>query len=89
MPHMDPTGIATRSHAEYKECKTLDDMIREDLVAERIAVATYSEIIRWLGTDDVTSRRMMEELLAREEEHADDLAKLLVQFGGGHDRVGH
>ena len=89
VPHMDPAGIGQRSHAEYKECKTLEDMIKEDLVAERIAVATYSEIIRWLGSDDVTSRRIMEELLAREEEHADDLSKLLVQVGGKHERNGH
>ena len=54
-------------------------MIREDLIAERIAVATYSEIVRWLGNDDPTTRRMMEDLLATEEEHADDMAKLLVR----------
>jgi bacterioferritin len=52
-------------------------MIKEDLIAERIAIATYSEIVRWLGADDPTTRRMMEELLAKEEEHADDMAKLL------------
>ena len=52
-------------------------MIKEDLIAERIAVATYSEIIRWLGNDDPTTRRLMEQLLATEEEHADDMAKLL------------
>jgi bacterioferritin len=52
-------------------------MIKEDLIAERIAIATYSEIVRWLGTDDPTTRRLMEELLAKEEEHADDMAKLL------------
>jgi bacterioferritin len=56
-------------------------MIIEDLVAERIAISTYNEIIRWLGTDDVTSRRVIEEILAKEEEHADDLSKLLVQMG--------
>jgi bacterioferritin len=80
-PNLDPQGLATRSHAEYRACDTLEQMIREDLVAERIAVATYSEIVRWLGDEDPTTRRMMEEILAKEEEHADDLAKLLVQLG--------
>ena len=56
---------------------TLEEMIKDDLVAERIAIATYSEIVRWLGNDDPTTRRMMEELLAKEEEHADDLVELL------------
>jgi bacterioferritin len=81
-PNFDPNGMPKRAHAEYKTSEKLDDMIREDLVAERIAVSTYSEIIRWLGEHDPTSRRMMEEILAKEEEHADDLAKLLVQVGG-------
>jgi bacterioferritin len=56
-------------------------MIREDLVAERIAVATYAEIARWLGDDDPTTRRLIEQLLAEEEEHADDLRSLLVRVG--------
>jgi bacterioferritin len=76
-PDLDPAGLATRAHAVYREGEDLDDMIREDLAAERVAIATYSEIIRWLGDDDPTTRRMMEELLAKEEEHADDLAMLL------------
>jgi bacterioferritin len=76
-PDLDPATLATRSHAEYGEGDTLEKMIEEDLIAERIAIATYSEIIRWLGNDDPTTRRMMEELLATEEEHADDMAKLL------------
>jgi bacterioferritin len=80
-PNFDPDGLKTRSHAEYKQCDTLEDMIREDLVAERIAVSTYSEIIRWLANEDPTTRRMIEEILAKEEEHADDLAKLLVRIG--------
>jgi bacterioferritin len=81
-PNFDPQGLSTRSHAEYKVCHTLEEMIREDLVAERIAIATYAEIVRWLGGDDPTTRRMMEEILAVEEEHADDMAKLLVRIGG-------
>jgi bacterioferritin len=82
-PNFDPGGLKTRSHAEYKDVDSLEDMIREDLVAERIAISTYSEIIRWLGNDDPTTRRLMEEILAKEEEHADDLAKLLVRIGTG------
>jgi bacterioferritin len=77
VPNLNPDGLHTRSHAEYRESYELEEMIREDLAAERIAIATYSEIIRWLGEDDPTSRRMMEEILAKEEEHADDLANLL------------
>jgi bacterioferritin len=82
MPNLDPDGLTTRSHAEYKACDRLEDMIREDLIAERIAVATYSEIVRWLGDDDPTTRRLIEEILAKEEEHADDLAKLMTQLRG-------
>jgi bacterioferritin len=81
-PNLDPAGLATRSHAEYGSGETLNAMIKEDLIAERIAIATYSEIVRWLGNDDPTTRRMMEELLATEEEHADDMAKLLARVGG-------
>jgi bacterioferritin len=80
-PNYNPDGLKTRSHAEYAEGDTLDEMIREDLVAERIAIATYSEIIRWLANDDPTTRRMIEEILAKEEEHADDLANLLGRLG--------
>jgi bacterioferritin len=81
-PNLDPAGLATRSHAQYGTGETLQEMIREDLIAERIAIATYSEIVRWLGNDDPTTRRMMEDLLAVEEEHADDMAKLLARVGG-------
>lgn len=76
-PNMDPDGLHIRSHAEYRESLDLEEMIREDLEAERVAIATYSEIVRWLGDDDPTTRRIMEELLAKEEEHADELATLL------------
>ena len=88
-PNFNPDGLMTRSHAEYSEGSSLEDMIREDLVAERIAISTYSEIIRWLGNDDPTTRRMIEEILAKEEEHADDLAKLLVRIGGSGHTDGH
>jgi bacterioferritin len=77
-PNLSPEGMLTRSHSEYQQGDTLEDMIKEDLIAERIAIESYSEIIRYLANDDVTTRRMMESILAVEEEHADDLAKLLV-----------
>ena len=77
-PNFDPEGLATRSHSQYVEGNSLVDMIREDLVAERIAVDSYGEIVRFLGDRDITSRRMMEEILAVEEEHADDLRDLLA-----------
>jgi bacterioferritin len=77
-PDFNPAGLATRSHSEYVEGNSLVDMIREDLVAERIAIDSYGEIVRFLGDRDITSRRMMEEILAMEEQHADDLQKLLA-----------
>jgi bacterioferritin len=80
-PDFSPDGLTTRSHAEYVEGDTLEDMIREDLVAERIAIDSYREIIAYLGDNDPTSRRLMEEILAKEEEHADDLANLLEDLG--------
>jgi bacterioferritin len=76
-PDFAPDSLSKRSHSEYKEGKNLTDMIRENLVAERIAIDTYREIIRYLGDGDVTTRRMFEEILAVEEEHADDMADLL------------
>jgi bacterioferritin len=77
-PNFNPEGMLSRSHSEYQEGDTLVDMIKEDLIAERIAIDSYGEIVRYLGDDDVTSRRLMEEILAMEEQHADDLAKLLA-----------
>jgi bacterioferritin len=76
-PDFAPDNLSKRSHSDYKEGKNLTDMIRENLVAERIAIDTYREIIRYLGDGDVTTRRMFEEILAVEEEHADDMADLL------------
>ena len=76
-PNFNPEGLATRSHSQYVEGTSLLDMVREDLVAERIAVESYNEIIRYLGNDDPTTRRAMEKMLAKEEEHADDMKKLL------------
>ena len=81
VPNLNPEGLATRSHAQYKEGSTLVEMIKEDLVAERIAIQTYSEIIRWLADGDPTTRRLIETILAVEEEHADDLASMLAHHG--------
>jgi bacterioferritin len=77
-PNYDPEGLITRSHSEYIEGDTLLEMIKEDLVAERIAIDSYGEMIRYFADRDPTSRRMMEEILAKEEEHADDLARLIA-----------
>ena len=76
-PNFNPEGLLTRSHSEYVEGESLVDMIKEDLVAERIAIESYSEIIRYLADNDPTSRRLMEEILAKEEEHAEDMKTLL------------
>jgi bacterioferritin len=81
-PNFSPEGLAMRSHSQYVEGTTLMDMIREDLVAERIAIESYSEIIRYLGTNDPTSRRVLEEILAKEEEHADDMKTLIETLAG-------
>ena len=76
-PDLNPAVLAERSHSEYVEGTSLEDMLREDLVAERIAIQTYREMIQFFGDKDPTSRRLMEEILAVEEEHADDIADLL------------
>jgi bacterioferritin len=80
-PNFNPDGLLSRSHAEYVEGTTLLDMIKEDLVAERIAIDSYREMINYFGKDDPTSRRMMEDILAVEEEHADDLVNMLQKMG--------
>jgi bacterioferritin len=80
-PDFSPEGLATRSHSEYVEGESLIDMIREDLVAERVAIESYGEMIRYFGEKDPTSRRLLEEILAKEEEHADDLVTLLETLG--------
>jgi bacterioferritin len=79
-PDFNPDGLASRSHSEYAEGKDLTSMLKEDLFAERIAIESYSEIARWLGDDDTTSRKMIEEILKAEEEHADDLKSLLARM---------
>jgi bacterioferritin len=76
-PNFSPDGLAQRSHAEYVEGDSLESMIKENLVAERIAIESYREMIAHLGGQDPTTRRMLEEILASEEEHAEDLSALL------------
>jgi bacterioferritin len=76
-PDFNPAGLVSRSHSEYVEGGSLRDMIREDLVAERVAIDSYREIIGWIGDRDSTTRKMLEGILAVEEEHADEMASLL------------
>jgi len=76
-PDLDPRGLTTRSHSEYVEGSSLLDMIQEDLVAERVAIESYMEMIRYVGDGDPTTRRLFESILAVEEEHADDLKTLM------------
>jgi len=80
-PDLNPEGLLTRSHSEYVEGDDLVDMIKEDLVAERIAIDSYSEMIRYIADDDPTTRRMLEGILATEEEHAEDLRMLIDALG--------
>jgi bacterioferritin len=80
-PNFNPEGLLMRSHAEYVEGTTLTEMIKEDLVAERIAIDSYRDMITYFGNDDPTSRRLLESILAVEEEHADDLVNLLETMG--------
>lgn len=76
-PNFSPDGLSLRSHAEYVEGDSLKEMIKEDLVAERVAIESYREMVAYIAEKDPTTRRMLEEILASEEEHADDLASLL------------
>ncbi len=76
-PNFSPEGLLGRSHSEYVEGDTLVDMIREDLIAERVAIDSYTDMIRYVAEKDITTRRMLESILAVEEEHADDMASFL------------
>lgn len=80
-PDFNPDTLTARSHAQYDASGELLDMIREDLVAERVAIASYLEITQWLGNGDPTTRRMFEGILEQEEEHADDLVGFLEKMG--------
>jgi bacterioferritin len=79
-PDLNPEGLATRSHSQYVEGTDLVDMIKENLVAERIAIESYTEIVRFLGDKDPTSRRLMESILGVEEEHANDMLDLIETY---------
>ncbi|HEY9180827.1 MAG TPA: ferritin-like domain-containing protein [Candidatus Baltobacteraceae bacterium] len=80
-PDFNPEGMASRSHSEYREGESMLDMIKENLVAERVAIESYREMIRFFGDNDPTTRRMLEQILAVEEEHANDMVDLLEQHG--------
>jgi bacterioferritin len=80
-PDYSPATLVLRSHSEYVEGGDLTEMLEEDLVAERVAIESYGEIIRYVGTGDPTTRRVMETILAKEEEHAEDLSSLLSGLG--------
>ena len=86
-PHFSPEGLSTRSHSEYGEGGSLVDMMKEDLVAERIAIDSYREMITYFGTADPTTRRLMEGILAMEEEHAEDVVRLLEALGSSGPRA--
>jgi bacterioferritin len=79
-PNFSPDGLAARSHAEYVEGGSLREMIKEDLIAERIAIESYREMVDYLAEQDPTTRRILEEILASEEEHADDLSSLIEEL---------
>lgn len=79
-PDFNPDTLSSRSHSEYRTAPELIEMVKEDLVAERVAIASYTEIINWLGTGDPTSRRMFESILATEEEHANDMLGFLERM---------
>jgi len=76
-PDLNPATLLARSHSEYVEGKSLKEMIKEDLIAERIAIESYTEIIRYLEDKDPTSHKLMREILAKEEEHAEDMSSLM------------
>ena len=78
--NFDPNGIETRAHSHFVTSPQLDEMIRQNLEAERVAIDIYREMIAWFGNQDPTTRRMLEGILAQEEEHADDMASLLTTF---------
>ena len=79
-PNLSPEGMLNRSHSEYIEGESLVEMIKEDLIAERIAIDSYREMIAYVGTDDPTTRKVLEGILAQEEEHAEDLSSLLKEL---------
>jgi|SRR5277367_3244056 len=87
-PDYNPATLLKRSNSQYVEGSSLIEMVKEDLVAERIAIDTYREIVKYFGDDDPTSRRLMESILEKEEEHADDMSNLLEKLDGRHSNGG-
>ncbi len=87
-PELNPATLTANAHSEYREGSSLADMIREDLIAERIAIETYREIIHFFGDKDPTSKRLLEKILAKEEEHADEMADLLFAVDPASVKVG-
>jgi bacterioferritin len=83
-PNFDPSTLTERSHAEYAEGRDLEDMIKEDLIAERIAIESYREMIEYMAGRDHTTHRMLEGILAAEEEHAEEWASMLNDL---HERL--
>ncbi len=77
-PNLNPDSLSKLSHSEYVEASTLEDMIKENLIAERIAIDSYKQMVEYIGDKDPTTRRLLEQILAVEEEHADDLADFLT-----------
>ena len=80
-PNLSPEGMLDRSHSEYIEGESLAEMITEDLIAERVAIDSYRDMITYVGTEDPTTRKVLEKILAQEEEHAEDLSSLLTDLG--------
>jgi bacterioferritin len=81
-PNLNPDGLASRAASEYVEGDNLLEMIREDLIAERVAIETYRDMVRHFGENDPTTRVLLERILAQEEEHANDMHDLLVSHEG-------
>jgi bacterioferritin len=81
-PNLSPEGLASRAASEYVEGENLVDMIKENLIAERIAIETYRDMVRHFGDNDPTTRVLLERILAKEEEHANDMHDLLVSHEG-------
>ena len=86
-PDLEPSGLLSRSHTEFQEATSLVEMIRENLFAERVAIESYKEMLAYVGATDPTTRRLFEDILGQEEEHADELADLLRSFDGEKARV--
>jgi bacterioferritin len=80
-PDFNPEGLVSRSHSEYAEAEALVDMIKENLVAERVAIESYREMVRYFADNDPTTRKLLEEILEKEEEHANDMQDLLASHG--------